>query len=96
MQKLELALEVPSPAAPEALEVAIPAHMTPLWLQLWDIKGAYKCQIEGYTEGPSSSHAAICAHIHRQHLGVRLACPSCNKTFFNLVTLRCHKNESQF
>ena len=34
VKKLELAPEVPSPAAPEALEVVIPANMTPFFLQL--------------------------------------------------------------
>ena len=55
------------------------------------IKRVYKCWVEGCTEGLSTSHATICAHVHREHLGVWLACPSCNKTFFNLDTLRHHK-----
>ena len=77
-------------AAHPALEVAIPAHMAPLHLQLEGIKRVYKCRVEGCTEGPSTSHAAICAHVPREHLGMRLACPSCAKTF-NWDTLRHHR-----
>ena len=55
------------------------------------IKRVYKCQVEGCSEGPSTSHATICVHVHRDHLGVRLACPSCTKTFLNSDALRCHK-----
>ena len=69
------------------LQVAIPAHMISLHLQLGGIKRMYKCQVEGCMEGPSTSHAAICIHVHREHLGVGLACPSCAKTFFNSDTL---------
>ena len=57
----------------------------------WGIKRVYKCQVEGCSEGPSTSHAAICAHMCWDHLGVRLACPSCTKTFLNLDALRHHK-----
>ena len=41
MIKSELALEVPSPAAPETAEEAIPAHMTSLHLQLGGVKRVY-------------------------------------------------------
>ena len=86
VMRSELALEAPSLATPEALEVAIPAHMTPLHLQLGDIKRVYKCWVKDCREGPSTSHATICVHVHRDHLGVGLACPSCNKTFSTWMT----------
>ena len=87
----ELAPEASSSAGSQASEVAISGHMTPIHLQLGDIKRVYKCQVEGCTEGPSTSNAEICAHVHREHLGVGLMCPSCAKTFFNLHAPRCHK-----
>ena len=55
------------------------------------IKRVYKCQVEGCIEGPSTSQAAIYAHVCRDHLGVRLACPSSTKTFLNSDALRHHK-----
>ena len=90
--KTELAPEASSSAESQALEVAIPAHMIPLCLQLGGgIQRVYKCQVEGCMEGPSASCAVICTHVHREHLGVGLACPLCAKTFFNSDTLRHHK-----
>ena len=83
VKKSELAQEVPSTAAPEALEMVIPANMTPLCLQLGCIKRVYKCQVENCSEGPSTTHTTICAYVHKDHLGVRLAYPSCDKSFFN-------------
>ena len=52
VMRSKLALVAPSLAAPEALEVAIPTHMTPLHLQLGGIKRVYKCQVKGCMEGP--------------------------------------------
>ena len=63
--KSELALETSSSAKSQALEVAIPAHIIPLCLQLGGIKSVYKCQVESCMEGPSTSHAAICACVQR-------------------------------
>ena len=80
-----------SPAAPSALEEAIPAHMQPLQIQVGGIKQVYKCMVEGCKEGPSTSQVTICAHIRNVHLGVRLVCSLCSETFFNLDVLRCHK-----
>ena len=80
-----------SPTAPSALEEAIQAHMQPLQIQVGGIKWVYKCQVEGCKEGPSTSQATICAHIRRVHLGVRLVCSLCGKTFFNPDVLRLHK-----
>ena len=83
----ELEPEAPSPAASQALEVAIPTHMAPLHLQLGGIQRVYKCQVEGCSEGPSTSCATICAHMYRDHLQVRLVCPSFAKTFLNWMPL---------
>ena len=91
VKEAELALEVPSITGSQALEVAFPAHMAPLHLQLEGIERVYKCQVEGCSEGPSTPHATICAHVCRDHLGVSLACPSCTKTFLNSDALRHHK-----
>ena len=74
-----------------APEEAILAHMQPLRVQVGGIKRVYKCQVEACKEGPSTSWATICAHIRKVHLGVRLVCPLCGKTFFNLDILRHHK-----
>ena len=90
-EDVKQALEAVSPAVPEAPEAAILASMTPLHLQLGGIKRVYKCQVEGCSEGSSTSHATICAHVCIDHLGVGLACPSCDKTFFNPDTIRCHR-----
>ena len=87
----EQALESTSSTAPSVLEGEIPAHMQPLCIQLGGIKRVYRCQVEGCREGPSTSHATICTHMCRVHLGVGLACPLCNKSFFNPDTFRCHK-----
>ena len=57
----------------------------------WGIKWVYKCQVEDCKEGPSTPWATICAHVRKVHLGVRLVCSLCGKTFFNLDVLRCHK-----
>ena len=86
-----LAQEAPSLAVSQALEVAIPTHMTPLCLNVGGIKRVYKYQVEGCSEGPSISWASICTHVHCDHLGVRLPCPSCTQTFLNSHALRCHK-----
>ena len=83
--------EVPSPASSEAPGETIPAHMQPLHLQFGGIKRVHKCQVEGCTEGPSTSHATICTHVHRVHLGVGLVCPICDKPFFDPDALRHHK-----
>ena len=80
-----------SPAAPSAPEEAIPAHMQPLQTQVGGIKRVYKCWVEECKEDPSASWATICAHIRTVHLGVRLVCSLCGKTFFNQDVLRCHK-----
>ena len=83
-----------SPAATPAPEGNIPAHMQPLRIQLGGTKWVYQCQVEGCKEGPSTSWATICAHVRKVHLGVRLVCPLCSKTFFNPDVLRHHKKNS--
>ena len=52
---VEQASEAISPAASPTSEEALPTHMQPLHLQLGGIKRVYKCQLEGCTEGPSTS-----------------------------------------
>ena len=79
-----------SPAAPSTPE-AIPAHMQPLQIEVGGTKRVYKCWVEDCKEGPSTSQATICAHIRNIHLGMRLVCPLCGKTFFNPDVLRHHK-----
>ena len=68
-----------------------PPHMAPLCLAVGSTKRVYKCQVEGCSEGPSTSHAAIYAHMGRDHLGMRLACPFCTMTFLNSDALRCYR-----
>ena len=88
---VEQALESASLTVPLVLEEEIPAHMQPLCIHLGGIKRVYRCQVKGCKEGPSTSHATICTHMHRVHLGVGLVCPLCKKSFFNPDTFRCHK-----
>ena len=87
----EQTLESTSSTAPSVLEGEIPANMQPIHIQLEGIKRVHRCQVEGCREGPSTSCATICAHMHKVHLGVGLVCPLCNKSFFNPDTFRCHK-----
>ena len=72
-----------SEAATPAPESDILADMQPLRIQLGGTKRVYQCQVEGCKEGPSTSWAAICAHVRKVHLGVGLVCPLCSKSFFN-------------
>ena len=58
-------------------------------------KRVYQCQVEGCKEGPSTSRAAICAHVRKVHLGVGLVCPLCSKSFFNQDIFRYHKKTHQ-
>ena len=83
--------EVPSSAVSQTLVVAIPTHMAPLCLQLGVSRGSIHARVERCSEGPSTSHATICVHMCMHHLGLRLACPSCAKTFLNLDALRHHR-----
>ena len=85
------AMESASPAVLPASEEVIPANMQPLHIQLGGIKQVYRCQVEGCREGPSTSHATICDHVCKVHLGVGLVCPSCRKSFFNPDTFWHHK-----
>ena len=55
-------LESTSVTAHPVLEGEILANMQPLCIQLGSIKRVYRCQVEGCREGPSTSHATICAH----------------------------------
>ena len=89
----EQASEVASPATLPASEQTLPAGMQPLCIQLGGIKQVYQCWVEGYKEGPSTSHATICAHVCKVHLGVGLVCPSWSKSFFNPDTF-WHHNKS--
>ena len=88
------ALESTSSTAPSVLEREIPANMQPLHIQLGGIKRVYRCQVEGCREGPSTSHATICTHMCRVHLGVGLVCPLCNKSFFNPWHIQASQEES--
>ena len=87
------AQEAPSLAIPQALEVTILANMTPLHVNLGATKRVYSCWVEGCNEVPSTACVAICAHVHRAHLGVKLSCPSSLWTFLNSDTLGQHKKQ---
>ena len=73
-----------------------PADMQPLRIQLGGTKRVYQCRVEGCKERPSTSRAAICAHIWRAHLGMGLVCPLCHKSFFNPDAFRHHKKRHWF
>ena len=79
------------PAATPAPERDILAHMKPIRIQLGGTKWVYQCQVEGCKEGPSTSWAAVCAHVRKVHLGVGLMCPLYSKTFFNPDVLRHYR-----
>ena len=64
-KKEKQAPEAHSLASSEAPEETISIHKQPLCLQMGGIK-----RVEGCTEGPSTSHATICAHVCRVHLGM--------------------------
>ena len=87
-------VSAPAAAAP-APESDIPADMQSLRIQLGGAKRVYQCQVEGCKEGPSTSWAAICAHVRKVHLGVGLVCPLCSKSFFNPDVFRHHKKTHQ-
>ena len=73
-----LAQEAPSLAVSQTLDVAIPANMEPLHLNMWGIKRVYKCWVEWCSEEPSTSHAAIHVHVCKVPLGVSLGYPPCS------------------
>ena len=83
-------------AIPQTLEVTILADTTPLPVNVGAAKRVYHCWVEGCHKGPSISHVAICAHVHRDHLGVRLPCPSCPQAFLKLDPLRKHKKTNSY
>ena len=84
-----------SVAATPAPESDILADMQPCRIQLGGAKRVHQCQVEGYKEGPSTSWAAICAHVRKVHLGVGLMCLLCSKSFFNPDIFRYHKKTHQ-
>ena len=55
------------------------------------LKGFTNARLSDNSEEPSTSWVTICAHVHWNHSGARLACPSCAQTFLNLDALRHHK-----
>ena len=88
-----VSISAPAAAIP-APESDIPADMQPLRIQLGGAKRVYQCWVEGCKEGPSTSWAAICAHMRKVHLGVGLVCPLCSKSFFNPDVFRHHKKKN--
>ena len=86
-------MSVPAAATP-APESNILADMQPLRIQLGGTKQVYQCWVEGCKEGPSTSWAAVCAHVRKVHLGVGLVCLLCSKTFFNPDVFRHHKKNA--
>ena len=87
-------VSTPAAAAP-APESDIPVDMQPFRIQLGGTKRVYQCRVEGCKEGPSTSQAAICAHMRKVHLRVGLVCLLCSKSFFNPDIFRCHKKTHQ-
>ena len=59
--------QVPPPVA-WPLGSDIPAEMTPLCIKIGNAHWVYHCWVKGCPEGPSSSSAAICSHVHCTHL----------------------------
>ena len=88
-----LTQEAPSLVILQALEVATPANMTPLCVNVGATKRVYHCWVVGCHDGPSISHVAICTFVHNDHLGMKLLCPFCLQTFLNSDALRWHKRQ---
>ena len=86
-KEAKLVPEVSSTTDPQA----IPTHMAPLYLQLGASRGYRNAKLRVAVRGQSTSCVTMCAHVCRDHLGVRVACPSCAKTFLNSDDLRHHK-----
>ena len=74
-----------SPTYPKPLGGNIPAEMTSLYIKVGDAHWVYCCWVKGCPEGPSSSHAAICSHMHHTHLGMKLTCSLCPAMFLTLM-----------
>ena len=68
----------------------IPAEMEPLGINVGDTRWVYHCHVEGCTEEPSTLQAAICSHVCKAHLGIKLSCALCSQTFFNTDALQCY------
>ena len=71
------------------------AHMQPLRIQM----GVENECISARLKVAKRAHQphrqlTICAHVRKVHLGVRLVCSLCGKTFFNPDMLRNCKNNS--
>ena len=56
--------------------------MQPLHIQLGGIKWVYWCQVEGCKEGPSTSHATICAHMYARCTWGGVGVPLLQQIFF--------------
>ena len=61
------------------------ADMELLRINLGDTRWVYHCHVEGCTEGPLTSWAAICSHVCWVHLGMKLPCAHCSQTFLTLT-----------
>ena len=63
----------PSLAVPQALEVTIPANMTPLCVNVGPLRGFITGRLRGATK---DLPPPICPYVCKDHLGVKLSCPS--------------------
>ena len=68
----------------------IPAGMVHMRINVDNTRQVYCCHVEGCTEGPSTSWAAICSHMHQAYLDAKLSCALCSQTFFSTDALQCH------
>ena len=75
---------------PHPIETNIPTEMAPVHVNISDSQQVYCCQAKGCPEGPSSSHAAICAYVCDTYLGMKLLCPFIPITFLNFDALKLH------
>ena len=65
----------------------IPTKIELLRINVGNTRWVYHCHMEGCTEGPSTSWAAICFHVYQAHLGTKLSCALCFQAFFNTDAL---------
>ena len=88
VEEIGLAPETPSSAASQSFGGCHPHPHDTLHLNVGASKG---CIHTGSRVAARGHQPQRPLYVHCAHLGVRLACPSCDQTFLSWDALRCHK-----